>query len=174
MAGPATTGGGAGGGAGASSVGATTGKFVAEDAALGKGGVGGTPVAGARVRLGEDWELAKSEVQFGVPSGSPDGRFVAAIEAPCSDRQLISGRAVIVEVYGGATTHVELEDAEGVEYESVPEKADDKDEKKQDDQGNERRQSSSSNGNGSDEERESDRKEREERRKERREALSSS
>ena len=70
--------------------------------------------------------------------------------------------------------YVELEDAEGVEYESVPEKADDKDEKKQDDQGNERRQSSSSNGNGSDEERESDRKEREERRKERREALSSS
>jgi len=74
--------------------------------------------------------------------------------------------------------YAELEDAEGVEYESVPEKTDDKDEKTQDDQRNERRQSSSSNGSDSDsdsdEEREADRKEREERRKERREALSSS
>jgi dipeptidyl aminopeptidase/acylaminoacyl peptidase len=61
---------------------------------------------------GEDRVLAKSEVQFGVPAGSPDGRFVAAIEAPCSDRQLVSGRAVIVEVEGGASTDVELEDAD--------------------------------------------------------------
>jgi dipeptidyl aminopeptidase/acylaminoacyl peptidase len=61
---------------------------------------------------GEDRVLAKSEVQFGVPAGSPDGRFVAAIEAPCSDRQLVSGRAVIVEVDGGEATDVELEDAD--------------------------------------------------------------
>jgi uncharacterized membrane protein len=75
--------------------------------------------------------------------------------------------------------YAELEDAEGVEYESVPEKQDDeqkdepKDEQK-DEQRSERDQGSSSNGDASDEEREAERKEREERRKERREALSSS
>jgi uncharacterized membrane protein len=73
--------------------------------------------------------------------------------------------------------YAELEEAEGVEYESVPEKQDEKDEKDgKDEQKNEGRQSSSANGNDSDsdEEREAERKEREERRKERREALSTS
>jgi uncharacterized membrane protein len=71
--------------------------------------------------------------------------------------------------------YVELEDAEGVEYESVPEKNDEKQDE-QDEQKNERSQSSSSNGgdDASDEERDAERKEREERRKERREALSAS
>ena len=70
--------------------------------------------------------------------------------------------------------YVEMEDAEGVEYESIPDKGDEKDDEKNE-QKNERRQSSSSNGDDSDsEEREAERKEREERRKERREALSAS
>ena len=61
---------------------------------------------------GEDRVVATSEVQFGVPTGSSDGTRVAAIEAPCSDRGLVSGRALIVDLDGGATRAVEFEDAD--------------------------------------------------------------
>jgi dipeptidyl aminopeptidase/acylaminoacyl peptidase len=83
---------------------------------------------------GEDRILATSDVQFGLPVGSLDGSRVAAVEAPCSDRQLVSGRAVIIDVEnetgsesiplddggtwnarlatGGATRVVEVEDAD--------------------------------------------------------------
>jgi dipeptidyl aminopeptidase/acylaminoacyl peptidase len=61
---------------------------------------------------GEDRVLATSDVQFGLPVAAPDGTRVAAIEAPCSDRQLVSGRAVLVDVASGATEIVELEDAD--------------------------------------------------------------
>ena len=47
---------------------------------------------------GEDRVIAKSDVQFGFAAGASDGSRVAVIEAPCSDRQLVSGRAVIVDV----------------------------------------------------------------------------
>jgi dipeptidyl aminopeptidase/acylaminoacyl peptidase len=47
---------------------------------------------------GEDRVLATSDVQFGIPTGAPDGSRVAVIEAPCSDRDLVSGRALIVDV----------------------------------------------------------------------------
>lgn len=73
--------------------------------------------------------------------------------------------------------YVELGDAEGVEYESVPEKSDEKDDEKNEknDDKNERTQDSSSNGSSADDEqREAERREREERRKERRETLSAS
>jgi len=61
---------------------------------------------------GDDRVLATSEVQFGLPVAAPDGSRVAAIEAPCSDRQLVSGRAVLVDVAGSTTQVVELEDAD--------------------------------------------------------------
>jgi dipeptidyl aminopeptidase/acylaminoacyl peptidase len=61
---------------------------------------------------GDDRVLATSDVQFGLPVAAPDGTRVAAIEAPCSDRQLVSGRAVLVDVASGATEIVELEDAD--------------------------------------------------------------
>ena len=50
---------------------------------------------------GDDRVLAKSDVQFGLPAGAPDGSRVAAIEAPCSDRQLVSGRAVLIDGSAG-------------------------------------------------------------------------
>ena len=52
------------------------------------------------VASGEDRVIAKSDVQFGLPSGAPDGSRVAAIEAPCSDRQLVSGSVLIVDADG--------------------------------------------------------------------------
>ncbi len=61
---------------------------------------------------GDDRVLATSDVQFGLPVAAPDGSRVAAIEAPCSDRQLVSGRAILVDVASGATEIVELEDAD--------------------------------------------------------------
>ena len=50
------------------------------------------------VETGEDRVIAKSDVQFGSVAGAPDGSRAAVVEAPCSDRQLVSGRAVIVDV----------------------------------------------------------------------------
>jgi dipeptidyl aminopeptidase/acylaminoacyl peptidase len=47
---------------------------------------------------GEDRVLATSDVQFGFPAGAPDGSRAAVIEAPCSDRGIVSGRVLIVDV----------------------------------------------------------------------------
>ena len=56
--------------------------------------------------------IAKSDVQFGFVAGAPDGSRVAAVEAPCSDRQLVSGRAIVVEVGSGDSRVIEVEDAD--------------------------------------------------------------
>ena len=58
---------------------------------------------------GEDRVIAKSDVQFGFVTGAPDGSRVAAVEAPCSDRQLVSGRAIVVEVGSGDSRVIEVE-----------------------------------------------------------------
>jgi dipeptidyl aminopeptidase/acylaminoacyl peptidase len=61
---------------------------------------------------GEDRVLATSDVQFGFPAGAPDGSRVAAVEAPCSDRGIVSGRATIVDVATGASRAVEIDDGD--------------------------------------------------------------
>jgi dipeptidyl aminopeptidase/acylaminoacyl peptidase len=61
---------------------------------------------------GEDRVLATSDVQFGTPAAAADGSRVAAIEAPCSDRELVSGRAVILEIDGDERRTVEFDDAD--------------------------------------------------------------
>jgi dipeptidyl aminopeptidase/acylaminoacyl peptidase len=61
---------------------------------------------------GEHQVIATSDVQFGLPSGAPDGSRVVAIEAPCSDRQLVSGKAVIANADGSAMRRVEIDDAD--------------------------------------------------------------
>jgi dipeptidyl aminopeptidase/acylaminoacyl peptidase len=58
---------------------------------------------------GEDRVVATSDVQFGIPSASPDGGHIAAIEAPCSDRELVSGRIRIEEVASRETETRELD-----------------------------------------------------------------
>jgi dipeptidyl aminopeptidase/acylaminoacyl peptidase len=70
------------------------------------------PLVQIDTETGEDRVIAKSDVQFGFVAGAPDGSRVAAIEAPCSDRQLVSGRAIVVEAGSGATRVVEIEDAD--------------------------------------------------------------
>jgi dipeptidyl aminopeptidase/acylaminoacyl peptidase len=61
---------------------------------------------------GEDRVIATSDVQFGIPAGALDGSRVAAIEAPCSDRQLVSGKALISNPDGSASRRIEIDDAD--------------------------------------------------------------
>ncbi len=70
------------------------------------------PLVQIDTETGEDRVIAKSDVQFGLVAGAQDGSRVAAIEAPCSDRQLVSGRAIVVEAGSGATRVVEMKDAD--------------------------------------------------------------
>ena len=60
---------------------------------------------------GADRVIATSDVQFGLPVGSLDGTRAAVVEAPCSDRQLVSGRAVVVDLATDAR-EIEIEDAD--------------------------------------------------------------
>ena len=57
---------------------------------------------------GDDRMLATSDVQFGLPTGAPDGSRVAVLEAPCSDRGIVSGWVRIVDVVSGTERSVEL------------------------------------------------------------------
>ena len=70
------------------------------------------PLVVIDVANGVDRVIATSDVQFGLPVGSLDGDRVAAVEAPCSDRQLVSGRAVVVDVPSGERRAIEMEDAD--------------------------------------------------------------
>lgn len=56
--------------------------------------------------------LLRSDVQLGLPAGSPDGRWVAAVEAICSDRLTVAGELVLVDVDAGAVTRI---DSSGVD-----------------------------------------------------------
>ena len=61
---------------------------------------------------GADRVIATSDVQFGLPVGSLDGTRAAVVEAPCSDRQLVSGRAVVIDLATDARREIEIEDAD--------------------------------------------------------------
>lgn len=72
---------------------------------------------GADLRLidlstGAERELARSDVQFGWVTGSPDGHRVAVIEAVCSDRLVVCGDLRVIDVASGATTSVDLGDVD--------------------------------------------------------------
>ncbi|MFD4635907.1 S9 family peptidase [Lentzea sp. NPDC058436] len=45
--------------------------------------------------------LLTSDVQLGLPTGSPDGRLVAVAQAVCSDRWLVAGDLLLVDVESG-------------------------------------------------------------------------
>ncbi len=68
---------------------------------------------GARLALltmvdGSERPLVGSPRQLGVPAGSPDGRWGACIEATCSDRTLVAGRVVLVDLVGGGVRRLDL------------------------------------------------------------------
>ncbi|WP_211192442.1 S9 family peptidase [Actinoplanes sp. TBRC 11911] len=50
--------------------------------------------------------LLTSTVQLGLPSGSPDGRQVAVVQAVCSDRWVVAGDLLVVDTGTAAARHV--------------------------------------------------------------------
>lgn len=76
----------------------------------------------ASVSGGATRTLYRSAVQLGVPCGSPSGRHVAVLEALCSDRQVIAGGLVLVDVAAGTGTPV---DTLGVDVSSLSWESDD-------------------------------------------------
>ncbi|MFE7114566.1 prolyl oligopeptidase family serine peptidase [Streptomyces sp. NPDC057654] len=52
-------------------------------------------------------ELLSSEVQFGLPMGSPDGRTAAVVQAVCSDRWLVAGDLLLIDTATGSTRAVD-------------------------------------------------------------------
>lgn len=59
------------------------------------------------VATGTCRELLRSDVQLGLPVGSPDGRHVAVAQAVCSDRWLVAGDVTIIDVAQGTTTAID-------------------------------------------------------------------
>lgn len=51
--------------------------------------------------------LLTTEVQFGLPVGSPDGRYVAVAQALCSDRWLVAGDVLLHDISSGATRRLD-------------------------------------------------------------------
>ncbi|MEV0266214.1 S9 family peptidase [Streptomyces sp. NPDC050617] len=52
-------------------------------------------------------ELLGSEVQLGLPMGSPDGRTAAVVQAVCSDRWLVAGDLLLIDTATGSTQAVD-------------------------------------------------------------------
>ncbi|MDJ1132086.1 S9 family peptidase [Streptomyces iconiensis] len=52
-------------------------------------------------------ELFSSEVQLGLPAGSPDGRTAAVVQAVCSDRWLVAGDLFLIDTTTGLRTAVD-------------------------------------------------------------------
>jgi len=46
-------------------------------------------------------ELLRSEVQLGLPGGSPDGARVSVVQAICSDRWIVAGDLILIELASG-------------------------------------------------------------------------
>ncbi|WP_205717539.1 S9 family peptidase [Actinomadura soli] len=55
---------------------------------------------------GESRELVRSQFQLGLPAGSPDGRYASVVEAVCSDRGLLAGDLVIIDLASKTSTRV--------------------------------------------------------------------
>nr|MBA3431769.1 S9 family peptidase [Actinomycetota bacterium] len=58
-------------------------------------------------RDGTESTVLKSEVQLGAPCGSPSGRHLAVLEAVCSDRMVLAGDLVVIDLRDGSRRVVE-------------------------------------------------------------------
>ncbi|MGC4938625.1 prolyl oligopeptidase family serine peptidase [Kribbella sp. DT2] len=52
-------------------------------------------------------ELLASDVQLGLPTGSPDGRYAGVVQAVCSDRGIIAGDLIVLDLVAGTRTTVD-------------------------------------------------------------------
>jgi dipeptidyl aminopeptidase/acylaminoacyl peptidase len=65
---------------------------------------------------GEVTELLRSDVQLGLPAGTPDGTRAAVVEAVCSDRWIVAGDLILLDLVAGTRCAV---DTAGTDVTSV-------------------------------------------------------
>src|SRR5262252_8432090 len=53
------------------------------------------------ISTGEMTELLRSDVQLGLPAGTSDGRRAAVVEAVCSDRWIVAGDLILLDLVAG-------------------------------------------------------------------------
>ena len=68
------------------------------------------------VRTGEVTELLRSDVQLGLPAGTSDGRRAAVVQAVCSDRWIVAGDLILLDIEAGTRCAV---DTAGIDVTSV-------------------------------------------------------
>lgn len=56
---------------------------------------------------GDARKLLGSDVQLALPAGSPDGAWIAVVEAVCSDRWVVAGDLLLVETATGAVRRID-------------------------------------------------------------------
>jgi dipeptidyl aminopeptidase/acylaminoacyl peptidase len=59
------------------------------------------------ISTGEVTELLRSEVQLGLPAGTPDGTRAAVVEAVCSDRWIVAGDLILLDLVAGTRCAVD-------------------------------------------------------------------
>jgi dipeptidyl aminopeptidase/acylaminoacyl peptidase len=59
------------------------------------------------ISTGEVTELLRSDVQLGLPAGSSDGRRAAVVEGVCSDRWIVAGDLILLDLVAGTRCAVD-------------------------------------------------------------------
>jgi dipeptidyl aminopeptidase/acylaminoacyl peptidase len=59
------------------------------------------------ISTGEVTELLRSDVQLGLPAGTSDGRRAAVVEAVCSDRWVVAGDLILLDLVAGTRCAVD-------------------------------------------------------------------
>jgi dipeptidyl aminopeptidase/acylaminoacyl peptidase len=59
------------------------------------------------VSTGAVTELLRSDVQLGLPAGTSDGRLAAVVEAACSDRWIVAGDLILLDLAAGTRCAVD-------------------------------------------------------------------
>ena len=59
------------------------------------------------ISTGEVIELLRSDVQLGLPAGTSDGRRAAVVEAVCSDRWIVAGDLILLDLVAGTRCAVD-------------------------------------------------------------------
>ena len=59
------------------------------------------------ISTGKVTELLRSDVQLGLPAGTPDGRRAAVVEAVCSDRWIVAGDLILLDLVAGTRCAVD-------------------------------------------------------------------
>jgi dipeptidyl aminopeptidase/acylaminoacyl peptidase len=68
------------------------------------------------IATGEVTELVRSDVQLGLPAGTPDGTRAAVVQAACSDRLIVAGDLILLDLVAGTRCAV---DTAGTDVTSV-------------------------------------------------------